>query len=258
MFEKYSKDRFLNLSEILERAVEHLQRQEYGKARSLLVTILKFRSHINDQNWLDYVLMSLGSTYLLTDAFEKGISFFSEYINLCPEDAGAYRERAALLWYTGHMRDAVRDYSRVLELKPDEILALSGRGQVLAELGEHGKAIEDLDAALEVLSKTPRTDPNAAQWFESVEAFAHNGRAVALAGLGETLPAMAEFDVSIRLCPGNAWVYYNRAQVFESTGELERARADYQQALINDGPPLNRIRKAHAQQRLNELSKPPN
>jgi len=257
MFEKYRKDRILNLSEILEQAVAHLQRQQYDKARPLLLTILKFRSHINDQNWLNYVLMSLGNTYLLTEEYEGGISFFSEYINLCPEDAGAYRERAALLWYTGHMRDSVRDYSRVLELKPEELLALSGRGQVLSELGENSRAIQDLDAALKVLSAISRTDPNA-KWFESVEAFTRNGKAFALAGLGELQQAMSEFDASIRLSPNNAWVYHNRGQVFESTGEMARARADYKQALVKDDPPLNRVRRAHAQHRLSELSKPPN
>jgi tetratricopeptide (TPR) repeat protein len=69
------------------------------------------------------------------------------------EDSEAYSGRAEALWYTGRLQDAIRDYSRALELKPNNIMSLSGRGQVLGEAGEHGRAIEDLDLAVRALEK---------------------------------------------------------------------------------------------------------
>jgi tetratricopeptide (TPR) repeat protein len=155
---------------------------------------------------------------------------------------------------TRRFQDAVRDYSHALELKPSDILALSGRGQVLAEAGEHGRAIEDLDLALRALKTASTPDASWTTWYEQIEAFVHNGRAFALAGLGKSGPAMDEFEVSIRMSPENAWVYHNRGQVHDRAGNRDKASADYQKALTKKNPALSPDRKAHAQARICELS----
>jgi len=76
---------------------------------------------------------TLGATWLLKERYEDGVAFFSRYIDRYSEDSEAYSGRAEALWYT---EDAIRDYSRALELKPKNIVSLSGRGQVLGEAGE--------------------------------------------------------------------------------------------------------------------------
>jgi len=56
-------------------------------------------------------------------------------------------------------------------------MSLSGKGQVLGEAGEHGRAIEDLDLALRALETVSAPDASWAKWQEQIEAFVHNGRA---------------------------------------------------------------------------------
>jgi tetratricopeptide (TPR) repeat protein len=228
--------------------------EEYDKARASFLQAIMARDSINEPETISYVLISLASTWLLTEQYEDGIAFFSEYVSRFPEDSAAYCGRAEALWYTGRLQEAIRDYSRALELKPGDILSLSGRGQVLGEAGENGRAVEDLNLALRTLETVSRPDSSWDKWYEQIEAFVHNGRAFALAGIGESGPAMDEFEMSIRLSPENAWVYHNRAQVYERAGNLEKASEDYQKALAKRNPALSPNRRAHAQERVRELS----
>jgi tetratricopeptide (TPR) repeat protein len=239
---------------LLQEAHAHMRLEEYDKARASLLQAIGFRDSINEPETIGYLLMSLASTWLLTEQYEDGIAFFSEYLSRYPEDSAAYCGRAEALWYTGQLQEAILDYSRALDLKPNDILSLSGRGQVLAEVGENGRAVEDLNLALLTLQTISKPDSSWDKWYEQIEAFVHNGRGFALAGLGEGGPAMDEFEVSIRLSPENAWVYHNRAQVYDRAGSREKASEDYQKALIKKNPALSPTRKAHAQSRVRELS----
>ncbi len=240
--------------QLLQEAHAHMRLEEYDKARAPLLQVIGSRSSINEPETIGYVLMALASTWLLTEQYEDGIAFFSEYLSRYPQDSAAYCGRAEALWYTGRLQEAIRAYSRALELKPSDILSLSGRGQVLAEVGENRRAVEDLNLALLALKTISKPDSSWYKWYEQIEAFVHNGRAFALAGLGENEPAMTEFEVSIKLSPENAWVYHNRAQVHDLAGSREKAREDYQKALTKKNPALSPNRKAHAQARLGELS----
>ena len=132
-------------------------------------------------------------------------------------------------------------------------MSLSGRGQVLAELGSYRIAMEDLNLALEGLRAAPKAEPSWARWCEPIEAFVHNGRGFALGGLGEIERAMDEFDQSIKMSPENAWVYHNRARVSDSAGNLEQAKADYEKALKKRTPPLNSLRREQVRSRLTQL-----
>lgn len=102
--------------------------------------------------------------------------------------------RAGALWYSGEPEQALDDYSTALKLDPNEILARMGRGQVYAECGEYGRAIDDLDFVQENLDQYATAHPS---WKAQVQAFFFSGRALAHTGLGDFECAMAEFDRSI-------------------------------------------------------------
>lgn len=234
-------------------AYGHLLMEEYDQARSVLLQAAQFRQAIEELETVDFILTSLEATWLLTERFQEGMAFFTDYISRYPRDFAAYRGRAAILWYSGQLQEAIEDYSRSLELKPMDIMALSGRGQVLADLGSYKNSLENLDLALESLKAAPKTDPSWARFYEQIEAFVHNGRGFALGGLGEYERAMEEFELSIRLSPDNAWVYHNRARVSDSAGNSEQAKADYQMALKKRKPALNPLRREQVRVRLTQL-----
>jgi len=239
---------------LIRRAQTHLELDEYDDARTLLLQAIQSGGHFKDPTTIDYILKQLVATWLFTERYEDGIAVFSEYISSHPKDSAAYSGRAAAFWYAGRLQEAIRDYSGALELVPDDVLSLSGRGQVLAEVGENGRAMDDLNLALQTLKTVSMPDSAWAEWYKQVEAFVHNGSGVALAGLGETDRALDEFETSLGLSPENAWAYHNRAQVYDRAGDREKSSADYQKALTLKNPALNPIRRKQAQARVRELS----
>jgi tetratricopeptide (TPR) repeat protein len=202
---------------------------------------------------LDYVLMALDGTFLMQEKYDEEISFFSDYLGRYPRDSMAYCARAAAFWYSDQLQRATEDYSHVLELKPDHIFALSGRGQVLAEMGESRRALDDLDLALRLLKTPPSWLPGNAESFKHIEAFVHRGRGDALATLGDKNTALDEYDLSLTLSPENAWSYYSRARLYELIGDREKALSDYKTALVKKGPALNPTRRERVQIQLRNV-----
>ena len=244
-----------DLNRLLSEAYTLLKSKDYSKAREILLRAVAFRGRVSDAATIKWILESLEATWLLQDLYEEQIKFFSDHITCFPGDVAAYSGRAAGHWYSAQLHDAVRDYTRALELDPTDILSRSGRGQVLAELGESARGMEDLDATLRSLLEVPKSVADQPQWYKEVEAFVRRGRGIALAQMGQMQEALNEIEESVTLSPENAWVYYSRAQIYERLGERENALADYQAALTKLAPHLTRYQKEHAQERVLSLSR---
>lgn len=227
------------------QSAELIGQKKYEEARERLLKALRFRDRIVDMGLVGMILDNLWLTYFLPEDHEGAIRFFNGHLAGYPKDVSALVARGTAHWYLGQLQEAADDYSRVLELMPGHVHALSGRGQVLVELGEYEKAIADLDAALQFYQSND---------FIHGFAYVRNGRAAALAGLGELDQALQEFEMSIALAPENAWVYYNRAQAFERAQERDRAIADYRAALQKSNPRLNLPKREKAEAKLLRLS----
>jgi tetratricopeptide (TPR) repeat protein len=177
------------------------------------------------------------------EEYRELTTFFSNYIDRHPNCAEAFHLRGASHWYAGRLQEALADYNKSLELKPNDAAALSGRGQVLVELSDYRRALEDLDKALQFV-EWAITDVSQKT---HLEAFTRNGRAAALAGLTNFASALEEFEKSIKLCPENAWVYFNRAQAYHNRGDSARAVEDYKLALQKKQPKLTPLKRELAQ-----------
>jgi tetratricopeptide (TPR) repeat protein len=97
-----------NVYQLLQEAHAHLRLKEYNKARASLLQAIGSRDSINEPLTISYLLMSLSSTWLLTEKYQDGIAFFSEYLSRYPEDSPAYCGRAEALWYTVRMEERWR------------------------------------------------------------------------------------------------------------------------------------------------------
>jgi tetratricopeptide (TPR) repeat protein len=235
---------------LLNGAQSDLELKNFGDARRQLLEVLENRRQIRSRALLVTVLNHLGATWWLQDQYREGIEFFSDYIRRYPEDVEAYSQRATMLWYAGEPQEAVCDYSRALESVPNDIFALTGRGQAQVEINKYNEALHDLDLALRCLEQNPNLD---SRWRNESQAYIQNGRAAAFAGLGDFDRALKEFDVSVSVCPHNAWAYYNRAHAYDVRGERGKAIVDYRLALVEREPRLspNKIQRAEA--RLRDL-----
>jgi tetratricopeptide (TPR) repeat protein len=141
---------------------------------------------------------NLGLIGIETDELEEALGAFDEVISLEPEMADAYfrraetyermadayedaedEEQASLTW-----ESAIDDYTTILELDPENLMATERRGIVRVHIGEFEAAIEDLSTVIEA-------NP------ESAEFFYH--RATAWVEIGEWQEAKADVETALEL-----------------------------------------------------------
>ena len=150
------------------------------------------------------------------------------------EDPYSLLARGLLHSKLGDDRRAVEDFSRVIELEPDNAEALENRAAALDDLGEHRLAREDYHAVI-------RLEPD--------NAVALYSRGACLAKQGDLTGAVADFDRAIALEPGDAVPYYNRGCHLRRDGppapgagglrpgHRSRPRKPYLPPLPGHGPP---------------------
>jgi tetratricopeptide (TPR) repeat protein len=113
---------------LIEAAIALLQIGNYPEARKVLLSSLEYQNKIQEPTYLEWILSWLSITREETEQYQQWTDFFSAFIARSPDYALAYHLRAESLWYGGKFREALADYSRALELNPNDLSALSGRG----------------------------------------------------------------------------------------------------------------------------------
>jgi len=136
-------------------------------------------------------------------------------------------ERLAILYYDranayrrkGRSDDAIRDFDRAIQLKPDFTLAYNNRGNAYSDTQNYDQAIWDYEAALQL-------DPNFALAFYN--------RGLAYAAEGAQRRAIHDFDRAIALDPGNALSFNGRGNANLALGEYDLALRDFEAAMRLD------------------------
>lgn len=170
--------------------------------------------------------------------YQHAIGRCSKVLEVAEDCVPAYHIAGTANWYLGELVEAIDVYSKGLSFAENNFAIMSARGQVYAELGEHEKALEELDRALE-LGQAAGVSP-------ADLAYSRSGRALALTGLGRHEEAEAELERSILDCPQNAWVYFNKGISFHSLGQKHKAAICFEVALSLTEPALPERKKAQA------------
>jgi len=126
-------------------------------------------------------------------------------------DAAAYFERGLSKSDAELHEEAIADFDRSLELRPDDPSVLFARGRSKGLLDRHEEAIADFDRSLE-LAANPA-------------AFSSRGAAKSLAGRHEE--ALADFDRALELDPTNVGILLNRGESHTLLGNYEEGLADF-------------------------------
>ena len=119
----------------------------------------------------------------------------------------------------GHTQEAVKEYSKAIELDPSFASAYHNRGILYNKLGEQQKALDDYNKAIEL---------------DSSYAHAYNGRGNVYSDLGEQQKALEDYNKAIELDPIHKFAYRNRGLLYSKLGNLEAAVKDYTQAIQLD------------------------
>lgn len=224
---------------------------DMSEAERLARQALKDAPAGSDRGLIDYALELLNYMWLTNEANQEGIAFFSEYLELHPDDGTAFHYRGIHLWYSGRPDEALADYNRLLELKPNDVFALLGRGQILVELGRPQEAQLDLEKVLQINNSFPNARD---KYWAPAQAYTRNGLGAASAALDDFSRAFDEFRLSIDLQPKNAWVYFNRGQAHDKRRDYLEAVSDYKKSLISAEPKLPAYKRKLAESRVRELN----
>ncbi|PEU75287.1 hypothetical protein CN394_27545 [Bacillus anthracis] len=79
---------------------------------------------------------------------EEAIRDYTKAIELKPDYAQAHNNRGLVFESKGNQEEAIRDYTKAIELKPDYALAYYNRGIVFNSKGNQEEAIKDFTMAI--------------------------------------------------------------------------------------------------------------
>ncbi len=150
---------------------------------------------------------------------QEAVKEYSKAIELDPSFASAYHNRGILYNNLGEQQKALDDYNKAIELDPSYAFAYNGRGNVYRGFGERQKALDDYNKAIEL-------DPSFA--------YAYNGRGNVYSDLGEQQKALDDYNKAIELDLNYKFAYRNRGLLYSKLGNLEAAVKDYTQAIQLD------------------------
>jgi tetratricopeptide (TPR) repeat protein len=178
-----------------------------------------------------YCYSNRAEIYSEQEKFIEALNDYSKAIELDPDNAERYNKRAQ--FFQNYMQDfnnAFLDFSKAIELDPKSTTFWYNRGTLsFSDMNDDKKAIEDFNQVLNI-------DPS------DIDAI--NVIGLIYLEQGKTDLAIAQYEKGIELKESSpesaAYCYSNRAGIYAEQGKLEKALADYSSAIKID--PKNPIR----------------
>jgi len=157
------------------------------------------------------ILMNFANIYSRKGNNDQAITDSNKAIEIDPENADAYRERASVYGNKGDLDRAIADYNKAIELFPDFADAFHDRGNIYTAKGEFDKAIFDFNQAIII-------DPNYAEAFRD-RGIVHDNK-------GELDQAISDYNKAIEIDPYYSEAYQSRAEAYFSKQEYDKSKED--------------------------------
>ncbi|ABM79600.1 tetratricopeptide repeat-containing S1 family peptidase [Prochlorococcus marinus] len=148
--------------------------------------------------------------------YQGAIADYSKALEINPEDANTFNNRGNAKHGLGDYQGAISDYTKAIELDPQHALAYDNRGYSKHDLKDYQAAIADYNKAIEI-------DPQ--------YAIAYNNRGTAKDDLKDYQGAIADYNKAIELDPQHAFAFSNRGITKRNLGDTQGAIADYNKAI---------------------------
>lgn len=98
-----------------------------------------------------------GLGYDSSGAYQEAIRDFSKAIEINHSHASAYNNRGVAYGVIGNYQQALKDFEKVIELDPENITVYNNRGSVYYSMGNYSQAVEDYKKAVEFDPKNAKT-----------------------------------------------------------------------------------------------------
>jgi tetratricopeptide (TPR) repeat protein len=149
--------------------------------------------------------------------------------------AGLLVRRAQAWEGLGRIEDAILDYDAALELDPESIEALVGRGLVRVQDGlrrrseEHDTTMSEQYSVLRILAMV---DLDRAVTLSRWDPYVFRSRAYALHHFGDHAGALKDLDRVLRLGAGDLWTYDLRGKVRQALGDWAGSTEEFTIAIM--------------------------
>ena len=211
-----SNEKIIRLQEDEQSQRIDTLKQEYLKAETLSKKEGIAKQIVEeDKIFLSNLKLREGNKFRDEGEHKKAEKFFSEAIELNPENALAWHNRAWTYIEQKKYHQAITDFNKASELSPNSELPYFGRGWVYNQLKEYQAAIKEYSKAIELNPKY---------------AIAWNNRGAAKSWLNQMKEALVDYNKAIELNPRYAKAYENRGKAFDSLGDREKSLADFRRS----------------------------
>jgi tetratricopeptide (TPR) repeat protein len=182
------------------------------------------------------------STIHRNQVYRSAVSLWSDTVGKCPGNVRAYNELANALDAAGRNAEALANYDKALQLKPDYAMACYNKGESMLRTGQVAAALELFDRALRItpayfkalklkgdaLVQAGRSDAAIAAYEEALklqpeDLGAANNLGNALLGAGRVSEAIERFAAVLRVDPRDAEAHSNLGYAFAKVGRMEMA-----------------------------------
>jgi tetratricopeptide (TPR) repeat protein len=194
------------------------------------------RQLTNDREGVDYLAYDL----LFLNRLDEASKIVSQYESALPKDYDLPLIAGYVDARHGDNQDAVREFSRALEIEPKMAVGYMNRGYVYNDMRLATRAEQDFRKALQLNPKYGE---------------AHLGLAYALVQLRRASQALKEADAAAALLPDSESLHLVKAEAFRQRAMLVSAESEYKKALkFNPNSTTTYIALADAQYRAHKYS----
>lgn len=160
-----------------------------------------------------------GSGEITKEDYGEAVKYYTRLIALSPNDAGAYFGRAKAESELKNYEQAIKDYSQSYKLDQSFTSAINNRENVFLTLGRYEDALKDNDELI-------RLEPS--DWSN------YSMRGIILHSLGKLDEALKNLNKAVEMAPQRPGPLCNRASLLEEMHRDKEAIRDYSRILEVD------------------------
>ena len=201
----------------------------YLKALLAQSTVVKPLTQDNESISAETYFLRGNIAYAL-ELYKEAIVEYDKAIQLKPNHIKAYNNSGLAKIFLKQYFSAIADFDMAIQLNPDLAEAYNNRGIVKAKLEQYFSAITDFDMAIQLKPDLFNT---------------YIARGNAKGYLGQHIAAIADYNMAIKIKPDRELAYYRRGlmnavlgQYFAAISDFDmtiRLKPDYADAYINRG-----------------------
>ena len=195
------------------RELENLRTSQLSKPTQTASAKESYSDKINTLDAADHFLIA--SELTETENFEDAIIEYTRVIELQPNNADAYHNRGIIKAKNKDFVGAIDDFANTIRIKPNHDLAYFNRGNAKDDLKDYTNAILDYDKAIKLNVSNSNY---------------YNNRGIAKGHLGDYSGAIKDYSKGIEINPLDAQIYYNRGLAKLYLGQRDSGCKDLSKA----------------------------